>query len=156
MKSQQALKWQHTAWSAINKHYAWSAGADLEGGAPGARPSIFCRDKAPDFVWGSKAKRMHQIEQINFENYLFSVLLRGHIPLRHPLSPQALKFCQSLIWAPPLFKNPGSAPDRRVDRPTFLTIGCVIMALGTLMVLSFSFVSLSQHSWRKSVCENWE
>ena len=42
MKSQQALKWQqHTAWSAINKHYAWSAGADLEGGAPGARPLYF-------------------------------------------------------------------------------------------------------------------
>ena len=113
-----------------------------------APPLFFAEIRRLTLCGGPKAKRMHQIEQINFENYIFSPLLRGHIPLRHPLSPQALKFCQSLILAPPLFKNPGSAPDRRVDRPTFLTIGCVIMALhvGTSMVLSFSFVSLSQHS----------
>ena len=61
-------------------------------------------------VSAPRQKRMHQIVQINFENYKFSLLLRRHIPLRHPLSPQAPKFCQSLIWAPPLFKNPGSAP----------------------------------------------
>ena len=57
------------------------------------------------------AKRMHQIVRIDFENYNFSPLLRGHIPLRHPLSPQAPKFCQSLIWVPPLLKNPGSTPE---------------------------------------------
>ena len=59
-------------------------------------------DRAPDFVLVPQAKRMHQIVRINFENYKFSPLLRGHIPLRHPLSRQAPKFCQSLIWAPPL------------------------------------------------------
>ena len=49
---------------------------------------------------------MHQIVRINFENYTFSPLLWGHIPLRHPLSPQ------SLICAPPLLKkNPASAPE---------------------------------------------
>ena len=45
--------------------------------------------------------------QTYFENYNFSQLLRGHIPL----SPQAPKFCQSLILAPPLLKNSGSTPD---------------------------------------------
>ena len=94
-------------------------------GAQAARtPSIFCRDKAPDFVWvpqhrilnkylefcAPQAKRMHQIVRIDFENYNFSQLLRGYILLRHPISPQAPKFCQSLIWAPPLLKNPGSTP----------------------------------------------
>ena len=24
-------------------------------------PSIFCRDKAPDFIWAPQAKSMHQI-----------------------------------------------------------------------------------------------
>ena len=38
---------------------------------------------------------MHQIVRINFVNYKFFPLLRGHIPLRHPLSPQTPKFCQS-------------------------------------------------------------
>ena len=33
------------------------------------------------------------------------------MPLRHPLSPQMSKVCRALIWAPPLLKNPGSAPD---------------------------------------------
>ena len=49
---------------------------------------------------------MHQIVQIDFENYIFSLLLRGYTytPIRHPLSPQVWKFCQSLIWAP-LFKK---------------------------------------------------
>ena len=93
--------------SNCNSHYY--SGADLEGGAPGVRPSIFCRDRAPDFVWAPQAKRMHQIMQIDFENYNFCLFLRGHIPLRHPLSPQAPKFCQSLIWAPPLLKNHGFA-----------------------------------------------
>ena len=32
------------------------SGADLEG-APGVRPSIFCRDRAPDFVRASQAKK---------------------------------------------------------------------------------------------------
>ena len=75
---------------------------------------------------------MHQIVRIDFENYNFSPLLRGHIPLRHPLSPQAPKFCQSLIWVPPLLKNPGSAPEyqqcqffrifRQKVHPIFFTI----------------------------------
>ena len=55
-------------------------GADSERGAGGARPSIFCRDRAPDFVRASQARSMHQIVQIDFENYNFSLLLRGHIP----------------------------------------------------------------------------
>ena len=87
------------------------AGADLEGVQAVRTPLFFCRDRAPDFVWvpqhrilniylefcAPQAKRMHQIMGIDFENYNFSLLLRGHIPLRHPLSPQAPKFCQSLI-----------------------------------------------------------
>ena len=165
-----AISWQSILKWKVSRH--WSDNIQREGlsisvthdrqgrikrlAHPARAPLFFAEIRRLTLCGGPKAKRMHQIEQINFENYIFSPLLRGHIPLRHPLSPQALKFCQSLIWTPPLFKNPGSAPDRRVDRPTFLTIGCVIMALGTSVVLSFSFVSLSQHSWRKSVCENWE
>ena len=78
------------------------------------------------------AKRMHQIVRTDFENYIFSPLLRGHIPLRHPLSPQAPKFCQSLIWVPPLLKNPESGPEyqqcqffrifRQKVHPIFFTI----------------------------------
>ena len=49
--------------------------------------------------------------KLDFENYIFSPLLRGCIPLKHPLSPHARKFCKSLILAPPLLKNPGSAPE---------------------------------------------
>ena len=84
--------------------------ADLEGAEAARTPSSFCRDRVPDFVWAPQAKSMHQIVQIDFENYNFSLLLRGHIPFRHPLSPQVPKFCQSLIWVPPLLKNPGSTP----------------------------------------------
>ena len=86
-------------------------GADLEGAQTACTPFIFCRERGPDFVWVPQAKSMHQIMQIDFENYSFSPLLRGHIPLRHPLSPQVPKFCQSLIWAPPFLKNLGSAPE---------------------------------------------
>ena len=96
----------------VKKGDKWETGADLEGGASACAPSIFCRDKAPDFVWVPQAKRMHQIVGIDFENCNFSSLLRGHIPRRHLLSPQVPKFCKPLMWAPPLLKNPGSAPER--------------------------------------------
>ena len=33
---------------------------------------------------------MHQIVQIVSENFIFSPLIRGHIPLRRPLCPQVL------------------------------------------------------------------
>ena len=86
----------------------------IRGGFRGGRTwraPPFCKDtcRVPDFAWAPQAKRMHHIVWIDFENYNFSSLLRGHIPLRHHLSQQALKFCQSLIWAPPLLKSPGSA-----------------------------------------------
>ena len=58
------------------------SGADLEGAPLARTPSIFCRDRASDFVWAPRQKSMHQIAQIDFENYNFSQLLRGHIPLR--------------------------------------------------------------------------
>ena len=87
------------------------AGTDLEGAEPGAHPLYFFTEiRRLTFVWAPQTKWMHQIMQIDFENCKFSPLLRGYIPLRHPLSPQASKFCQSLTWAPPLLKNPGSAP----------------------------------------------
>ena len=63
-----------------------------------------------DLEGACQAKRTHKIVQIDFDNYTFSPFLRGVYPLRHPLSAQVMKFYQSLIWAPPLFKNPGSAP----------------------------------------------
>ena len=49
------------------------AGADLKGAHLARAPSIFCRDKAPDFVWVPQAKRMHQIVQNDFacDNYIF-------------------------------------------------------------------------------------
>ena len=75
----------------------------FRGGTPGACPLCFLqRYRVPNFVWAPQAKRMHQIVQIDFENYNFSPLLRGHIPLRHPLSHRAPKFCQSLNLALPL------------------------------------------------------
>ena len=59
------------------------SGADLEGAPLARAPSNFCsRDRASDFVWAPRQKSMHQIAQIDFENYNFSQLLRGHIPLR--------------------------------------------------------------------------
>ena len=39
----------------------------------------------------------------------------GTSPSDTPLSPQAPKFCKPLMWAPPLLKNPGSAPDDTTD-----------------------------------------
>ena len=76
----------------------------FRGCAPSTPPLFFAEIArlTPDFVLAPQAKRMHQIVQINFENYKFCPLLRGHIPLRHPLSRQKPKFCQSLIWAAPL------------------------------------------------------
>ena len=72
--------------------------ADLEGA-----PSIFFAEiGCLTFVLVPQAKSMHQIMWTDFENSNFSLILRGHIPLRHPLSPQAPKFCQSLIWDPVL------------------------------------------------------
>ena len=59
-------------------------GGFKRGAHPARAPSIFCRDRAPDFVWAPRAKRMHQIVWIDFENYNFSLLLRGHIPPQTP------------------------------------------------------------------------
>ena len=44
---------------------------------------------------GRLREKMHQIVQIDFENQIFSPLLRGHIPLRHPLL--VLKFGRPLF-----------------------------------------------------------
>ena len=55
-------------------------------------PPVFFRYWAPLFVWAPQAKRMHHIVPIDFEN-VFSLLLMGTSPLRHPLSTQAPKFC---------------------------------------------------------------
>ena len=57
--------------------YAKLPEADLEGAHPARTPSVFGRDRAPDFVWVSQARRMHQIMQTDFENYNISPLLRG-------------------------------------------------------------------------------
>ena len=51
---------------------------------------------------------MHQIVRIDFT--IFLRFWGGTSPSDTPLSPQAPKFCKPLMWAPPLFKNPGSAP----------------------------------------------
>ena len=81
-------------------------GADLDGGAPGVRPLyFFCRDRVPDFVWAPQAKRMHQIVQINLENYKFSPLLRGHIPLRHPPVLTGTEVLSVLNLGAPSFKK---------------------------------------------------
>ena len=47
---------------------------------------------------------MHQIMQIDFKNYIFSPLLRGHIPLRHPLAKGA-EVLLVLILGAPSFKK---------------------------------------------------
>ena len=89
-------------------------GADLEGGCSRRAPPLFFFAEIRCLILCGRPrfflKRMNQIMRIDFENYNFSPLLRGHIPFRHPLSPHAPKFCETLIWAPPLFKYPGSAP----------------------------------------------
>ena len=58
-------------------------GTDFEG--RGAQevltPSMLCRDWMPDFVWVLQANRMHKIARTGFENYIFSLLLRGTSPL---------------------------------------------------------------------------
>ena len=65
-------------------------------------PSIFCRDWVLEVVWQPQATRMHQIVWIVFKNWITSPILRGQI--RHLLSPQVVKFYQSIIWVPPLLK----------------------------------------------------
>ena len=69
-------------------------------------PSIFCRDRVPDYVWAPQAKRMHQIVHIDFENYIFSPLLRGHTPTQTPPVPTGAKVLSEVF-----FKNPRSAPE---------------------------------------------
>ena len=63
-------------------------------------PSIFCRDRAPDFVWSHQAKRMHQIVYIDFKNYIFfSTSERAH-PHRCESSERNIKwFSQHLFMA---------------------------------------------------------
>ena len=63
--------------------------------APLSNETNMIEDRVP----GAQAKRMHQIVPIDLENYKFSPLLR------YPLSPKVPKFCQSLIWVPPLLKT---------------------------------------------------
>ena len=68
---------------------AWQVGMRL-GTWPGVELEDFCRDRAPDFVWAPQAKRMHQVVQIDFENYIFSPLLRGGTSLSDtPISTSA-------------------------------------------------------------------
>ena len=110
-------------------------GADLEGCTPSTRPSIFCRDSPPNFEWAPQAKRMQQIMRTDFENYNFSLLLRGHIPLRHPLSQQVPKFCQSLIWASPLLKKSWICP----WVPPVQCTACIVPSLSLIIEYSFIF-----------------
>ena len=74
----------------------------FKGGRTRCAPPLFFAEIGRLTLCGRpQAKRMHQIVQIDFENYKFSPLLRGHILLT---PPQAPKFCQSLILAPLLLK----------------------------------------------------
>ena len=75
-------------------------------------PLFFGKDRVPDFVWVPQAKGMHQIMQIDFENYnFFCFCSPSDTPCRaDSVGPQAVKFCHSLILAPHLLKNSGSAP----------------------------------------------
>ena len=73
-----------------------------------APPLFYCRDTASDFVWVPQAKRMRQIMRTDFENYNFSALLWGHIPLKHPI-PTDTKVLSVLNFGTPSFKNPKSA-----------------------------------------------
>ena len=85
-------------------HRGWFGGV-----ADGAHPSIFYRNRAPDFVWVPQAKWMHQIVPIDFENYIFFSASKGQIPLRHFVSTEVPHLVLNL--GNPLFqKNPGSAP----------------------------------------------
>ena len=61
----------------------YETGADFEGGTPGARPSIFGRDRASDFVWAPQAKRMHQIVRIDLQ--FFSASEGTHPPQTLPV-----------------------------------------------------------------------
>ena len=86
------------------------SGADLEGGrSRHVPPLFFCRDRMPDFVWAPQAKRMHHIVRIDFENYNFSLLLRGHIPLRHPV-PTCTEVLSVLNLGAPSFKKSWIGP----------------------------------------------
>ena len=46
----------------------WHGRGGFRGGACRQHPSIFCRDRAPDFVWAPQVKRMHQIVRIDSQN----------------------------------------------------------------------------------------
>ena len=83
----------------------------FRGGTPSVCPLYFCSDRASDFVWVPQAKRMHQIMRTDFENYNFSLLLRGAHPLQTTPVPTGTKNLSVLNLGAPLLKNPESAPD---------------------------------------------
>ena len=69
----------------------------FRGGRTRRAPPLFFAEKGRLTLCGRpRQKECTKIVQIDFENCNFSLLLRGHIPLRHPLSPQVPNFCQSL------------------------------------------------------------
>ena len=73
-------------------------------------PALFCKDRTPEFVWAPVAKRMHKIMRIDFENYIFATLLKGHIPLRHPLFPKVPHFLLVLNLGALFYNNLGFTP----------------------------------------------
>ena len=73
----------------------------FRGGAPGARPLCFSGIGRLTLCWPPRQKGTKSCGlTLKITNFLR--FWGGTSPLRHPLSWQAPKFCQSLIWAPPL------------------------------------------------------
>ena len=93
-------------------HYIAETGG-FRGGCTWRVPSLIFAEIERLTVWMPPGKRMHQIMPTDFENYTLSPLLREHIDT--PCPQRVLKFCQSLNWAPPLSKNPGSAPEKYTE-----------------------------------------
>ena len=106
---------QETSPSFQNQNFPHIPGHIYRGGFRGGALPLFFAEIGRLTLCGHplQAKRIHQIVRIHFENCT---------PLRHPLSPQAPKFCQSLFGRPS-FKNPGSTPDLQYLYLLFVVLG---------------------------------
>ena len=72
-------------------------------------PSIFCRDRAPDFV-RPRQKECTKSCELTLKITIFLRFWGVTPPQTTPVAPCA-EVLQSLNLAPPILKNPGSAPD---------------------------------------------
>ena len=95
-----------------NRNFTWeNTGADLEGRRTRREPPLFFAEIGCLTLCGCPRQReCTKSCELNLKITIFLCFWGGTSSSDHPLFPQVLKLYLSLIWAPPLLKNPGSAP----------------------------------------------